>query len=74
MLSWLFGSARGNMTVIAGKETLFSKLPNGQEFQKVDGLDSTLYMKTDEAEYETVADGWHCTKWYRVHEDFMVKV
>jgi len=70
MFEWLFKSK----PVISEKETNFSNLPIGQAFQKVDSLDSSIYIKTKSEEYETASDGWHCTKWYSVHKDFLVKI
>jgi hypothetical protein len=69
MLEWLFGSKND---VIIEKETIFSRLPIGQEFQKLDS--ESIYIKTTEEEYETIRNSWHCTKWYRVHEDFLVRI
>ena len=71
IFEWLFGL---KPVVIVEKETNFSNLPIGQQFQKAVCMDGTIYVKTDAAEYETTKNGWHCTKWYCVHEDFIVRV
>jgi len=68
MFAWLFAS---KPVVVVEQETRFSKLPVGRQFQKLDS--DILYVKTDPDEYETAKNHWHCTKWYRVHEDFTVR-
>jgi hypothetical protein len=69
MFAWLFAS---KPVVVVEQETKFSSLNIGERFQKI-GSD-IVYVKTDPDEYETANNGWHCTKWYRVHEDFMVQL
>lgn len=68
MFAWLFAS---KPVVVVERETSFSKLAIGQEFQKL-GSDAK-YVKTDDNEYETTDNSWHPTKWYCVHEDFLCK-
>jgi hypothetical protein len=71
MFGWLFDSE----VVEIVPETAFSSLPIGQEFKKVDAWDCEVtYVKTNEREYETIENGYHCIKWYRVHEDFLVNI
>ncbi len=67
MFAWLFASKP-----VVIQKTRFSSLDIGERFQKL-GSD-IVYVKTNAEEYETAENGWHCTKWYRVHEDFTVQV
>ena len=70
MLQWLFGSNFDEP--IPDKETRFSNIPIGQEFKKLNS--ETVYVKTSEKQFETAEDGWRCSKWYRVYEDFLVRI
>lgn len=72
MFGWLFKSKPTVVNI--EKETRFSQIPIGREFQKAGAWSENItYIKTGEYEYETIENGYHCIKWYRVHEDFMVK-
>ncbi len=70
MFGWLFKSK----SEVIETETMFSKMPIGRQFQKLHCWDENVYVKTTNTEYETIENGYHCTKWYRVNEDFVVKV
>ena len=67
MLGWLFKSK----SIQVEQETNFGNLPIGQEFQKM-SRDDAVYVKTSNQTYETIQNSYHCIKWYRVYEDFMV--
>ncbi len=72
MFGWLF--SKKPEVLPPGKETMFSRLPLGQEFHKVSTWDSETYIKTSDKDYETIENGHRCIKWYHVHEDFTVQV
>ena len=69
MFAWLFAP---KYIEVVEQEMKFSRLAIGEQFQKIDS--DTVYVKTKADEYETANNGWHCTKWYRVHEDFVVQL
>jgi len=69
MFAWLFAS---KPVVVVEQESKFSNLAIGEQFQKIDS--DAIYVKTNSDEYETADNGWHCTKWYRVHEDFAARL
>lgn len=68
MLNWLFKKNKP-----MSEETKFSKLPTGQQFKKLGSWDEKIYIKTDDFQYQTTNDGWHCPRWYLVREDFEIK-